>query len=88
MINITEWKKLPRLKNEDSFHKVLKNGDLFLYGTSMIGQVEKTLKEGDKVSYFQVININGKNCEYVHVVDTLIKNKREVKDEYFRKTNG
>ena len=64
---------LPRLKDEDDFSLKLHVGDLFLYGTRMISQIE-TKKPGDEISYYQVYNIKGKNVEYGVVIDTLRNN--------------
>ncbi len=71
MIYIDEWKKLPRLVNEDEFHKKLKIGDRFVYGQNMIGQFERPLKEGDRVHFFVAINIKDKSCEYMLKSDFL-----------------
>jgi len=57
------WQTLPKLKDESSFHLILKIGDIFLYGNRMIDQIENKVK-GDEITYYQVLNISGRNVEY------------------------
>jgi hypothetical protein len=67
-----EWRRLPKLENEDSFHERLKVGDKFLYGLYQIGQIEK--KEiGQEINFYTVLRIKNKGCEYVLTFEMLEK---------------
>lgn len=70
-----KFRTLKQMKNESSFHKKLKVGDCFLYGRSVIDQIN-TKNVGDQICYYKVIGINGLNVEYQLMFDVLEKNKK------------
>ena len=72
-MTLSEWRKLKKLENEDDFTTRLKVGENFLYGTQQINQMESK-QVGDKINFFTVIKIEGKNCEYGLTFDTLESN--------------
>jgi hypothetical protein len=84
-MNLIEWRRIKKMENENSFHTELKVGDKFLYGNQQIAQVEKK-KAGDRINFFTVLRIEGKNCEYVLSFDEIEDKIKEEKNDYFRKS--
>jgi len=72
-MTLNEWFRLPRLENEDYFHKKLKVNDKFLYGNQQISQIQ-TKEIGQEINFYTVLNISSKGCEYVLSFDILEKN--------------
>lgn len=62
-MKIKEFLKLPKLEDQDDFSK-MKEGDCFLYGWKMKAQTESK-KVGQEVSFYKVLNVKGKNVEYL-----------------------
>ena len=77
-MNLSEWRKLPRMENEDSFHTKLKVGQKFLYGLRQIGQIEKK-KVGQEINFYTVLRIENKGCEYVLTFEMLEKYRKSGK---------
>ena len=71
-MKLPEWRRLPKMENEDAFHIKLKVGDKFLYGLRQISQIE-TKEVGQEINFYTVLRIEGKNCEYVLSFDMLEK---------------
>jgi len=59
----SKWNRILTIKKWETNKEVLRVGDVFLTGSSMIGQKERK-KIGDEVSYFKVIKIEDNNIEY------------------------
>jgi len=60
-----------RIVKDMSTFKNVKEGDMFLYGESMIDQL-KTKKTGNEISYYKITKINKKGkFSYQPVFDTL-----------------
>jgi hypothetical protein len=72
----SKWAQIKQLENEDDFSKELKKGDIFVYGNRMTQQLQ-TKKPDEPISYYKVINIDGKNVEYITEFDRLEKDKQE-----------
>lgn len=62
-------KKLPQIKDEKELND-LEVGDYFLYGQAMINQIDQK-KQGQDISYYQVIHKEGVNIEFGMVFDIL-----------------
>lgn len=68
-MRISEFHKLPECEEEKEMD-VLKLGDFFLYGRSVIMQ-KQNKQAGDSISYFQVIETEGSSVSYAPVFDNL-----------------
>lgn len=78
-----EFLMLPKLDKEDDFTDKLKIGDKFLFGNRMIEQTENK-QIGEEITYYQVIRIKGKNCEYMPRFEILQEDYLDAR----RKTKG
>jgi hypothetical protein len=67
----SDWKKMIEITEEEEMDK-LEVHDYFLYGTNMIAQ-KQNKKIGQEISYFVVMNKNGRHIEYGPVFDMLEK---------------
>jgi hypothetical protein len=77
---MTKYKWLKLREVENLINAKLLEGDLFLYGKSMIGQ--KDIKEmGQQITYFKVIKSKGKNIEYIQVFDILEEDTKNAKND-------
>lgn len=65
------FKKLLIIEEEKDMNK-LKIGDYFLYGENIINQLENK-KEGQPITYYQVIEKRKNSVEYIPMYDYLEK---------------
>lgn len=65
----TQFLRLPEFEDEDDM-TVLNIGDHFLYGSTVREQKQEK-KNGDTISYYQVINKTRNGVEYVAIVDAM-----------------
>ncbi len=70
-MKLANFKEMKRIEEEFDTFK-LEVGDVFLFGSKMIGQLESKLA-GDQISYYEIISADGKRCEYTTRFDYLQK---------------
>ena len=65
----TIFRKLREVNTEEMF-PMLKVGDIFLYGKSVI--LQKEVKQvGQPITYYKVVEANGSNINYAPIYDIL-----------------
>lgn len=72
-----EWYRVKVVEDISNYN--LKLGDKFLYGSKVANQKE-TKKIGDKITYYEVIKIDGNSVQYVIRIENL-EEVRFKKDE-------
>ena len=64
-----KWLTIKIIEDLDE-EKNLKVGDTFLYGSSVVSQMEHK-KLGHEITYYKVTGFNGSNIQYRPVIDIL-----------------
>lgn len=70
-MKIDDWRFI-KVINDPSKTSKLKEGDVFLTGTNIIGQKGKK-KIGDEITYYKVLKNKNDRIEYIIKIDTLSK---------------
>jgi len=69
-VKINKWVKIKIFKNEIIVDDSMKIGDIFLYGPSIVQQMEDKII-GNKITYYKIIGIDGNNIQYTPIYDVL-----------------